>query len=187
MKTYIIFDTNILFTRDYKDFSIFEFNSVYDEVQGKIERNDVIDRFELRVPEITVKELFKQQLQSYNSNIETIKNSYSKFDKIYEVGLQIDEKFDYENFLEKKKDQYIAHRGIKILSICKEEKFVRIVERALNKEAPFEGKDKKSDKGFKDALIWESILEFAEENEGKYIFLRLIKVLKKNYRWNLKK
>lgn len=187
MKTYIIFDTNILFTRDYKDFSIFEFNSVYDEVQGKIERNDVIDRFELRVPEITVKELFKQQLQSYNSNIETIKNSYSKFDKIYEVGLQIDEKFDYENFLEKKKDQYIARRGIKILSICKEEKFVRIVERALNKEAPFEGKDKKSDKGFKDALIWESILEFAEENEGKYIFLRLIKVLKKNYRWNLKK
>lgn len=103
MKTYIIFDTNILFTRDYKDFSIFEFNSVYDEVQGKIERNDVIDRFELRVPEITVKELFKQQLQSYNSNIETIKNSYSKFDKIYEVGLQIDEKFEYENFLEKKK------------------------------------------------------------------------------------
>ena len=26
---------------------------------------------------------------------------------------------------------------------------------------PFEGKDKKSDKGFKDALLWESVLEFA--------------------------
>lgn len=35
MKTYIIFDTNILYKRDYKNFSIFEFNSVYDEVKGK--------------------------------------------------------------------------------------------------------------------------------------------------------
>ena len=179
MKTYIIFDTNILYKRDYKNFSIFEFNSVYDEVQGKIERNDVIDRFELRVPDITVKELFKQQLQSYKENVEMIKNSYLKFNQIYEVDLQIDEKFDYEPYLEKKKDQYIARRGINILSICRDEKFVRIVERALNKEAPFEGKDKKSDKGFKDALIWESILEFAEENEGEYIFFTADKGFKK--------
>ena len=124
MKTYIIFDTNILFTRDYKDFSIFEFNSVYDEVQGKIERNDVIDRFELRVPEITVKELFKQQLQSYNSNIETIKNSYSKFDKIYEVGLQIDEKFDYENFLALYQNMFLTKSHTESILHCTPIKYV---------------------------------------------------------------
>ncbi|MCY7645785.1 PIN domain-containing protein, partial [Bacillus safensis] len=178
MKTYIIFDTNTLYKKNI-DFSIFEFNSTYDEFQGKIERNDVIDRFELRVPDITVKELFKQQLQSYNEGIEMMKNSYLKFNQIYEVDLKIDEKFDYEPFLEKKKNQYIARRGIKILSLCREEKFVRIVERALNKEAPFEGKDKKSDKGFKDALIWESILEFAEENDGEFIFYTADKGFKK--------
>lgn len=102
MKTYIIFDTNTLYKKNI-DFSIFEFNSTYDEFQGKIERNDVIDRFELRVPDITVKELFKQQLQSYNEGIEMMKNSYLKFNQIYEVDLKIDEKFDYEPFLEKKK------------------------------------------------------------------------------------
>ena len=186
MKTFIIFDTNILYKRDYKDFSTFEFNSVYDEVQGKIERNDVIDRFELRVPDITVKELFKQQLQTYSSNIEMMRNSYLKFNQIYEVDLQIDENFDYESFLEQKKEQYIARRDINILSICKEEKFVRIVERALNKEAPFEGKDKKSDKGFKDALIWESILEFAEENDGDYIFFTADKGFKKELQMEFK-
>ncbi|MBG9749810.1 PIN domain-containing protein [Bacillus thuringiensis] len=179
MKTYIIFDTNILYMRDYKDFSIFEINSIYAEVQGKIERNNVIDRFELMVPEITIKELFKQQLQSYSTHIETMKSSYLKFEQIYDIDLRIDEKFDYENFLDKKKEQYISSKAISILPICKEEKFVRIVERALNKEAPFEGKDKKSDKGFKDALIWESLLEFAEMNDGEYIFFTADKGFKK--------
>ncbi|OQR53169.1 PIN domain-containing protein [Bacillus sp. CDB3] len=179
MKTYIIFDTNILYMRDYKDFSIFEFSPIYDEVQGKIERNNVIDRFELNVPEITIKELFKQQLQSYSTHIETMKSSYLKFKQIYDIDLKIDEKFDYENFLDKKKEQYISSKAISILPVCKEEKFVRIVERALNKEAPFEGKDKKSDKGFKDALIWESLLEFAEMNDGEYIFFTADKGFKK--------
>ncbi|MCU5298395.1 PIN domain-containing protein [Bacillus paranthracis] len=170
MKTYIIFDTNILYTRNHRDFSLFEFNSIYDEVQGKIERNNVIDIFELRVPNITVQELFKQQLQAYNSEIEKIQDSYLKFKQIYEIDLKMQEQFDYEAFLEKKKEEYILRKGINIISICKAEKFSRIVDRALNKQAPFEGKDKQSDKGFKDALIWESILEFAEENDGEYIF-----------------
>ncbi len=179
VKTYIIFDTNILYMRDYKDFSVFKFKSIYDEVQGKIERSNVIDRFELRIPEITIKELFKQQLQSYSTHVETMKNSYLKFEQIYDIDLKIDENFDYENFLEKKKEQYISSNAISILPICREEKFVRIVERALNKEAPFEGKDKQSDKGFKDALIWESLLEFAEMNDGEYIFFTADKGFKK--------
>ena len=40
-------------------------------------------------------------------------------------------------------------------------RFRSIIDRAFGKRPPFEGKDKKSDKGFKDALLWESILEFA--------------------------
>ena len=40
-------------------------------------------------------------------------------------------------------------------------RFESIVNRAFGKLPPFEGKDKKSDKGFKDALLWESILEFS--------------------------
>lgn len=40
-------------------------------------------------------------------------------------------------------------------------RFESIVNRAFSKLPPFEGKDKKSDKGFKDAFVWESVLEFA--------------------------
>lgn len=170
MITYIIFDTNILFKRSYDEYSKFEFNELYNDIQGKIERHDVIDKFELYVPEISVQELFQQQLQSYEDNLKSIIDLYPKFENIYEIDLQIDELFNYQSFLEIKKNQYLKKNDIKLLEICKEERFSKIVERALNKQAPFEGKDKKSDKGFKDALIWESILEFAEKNTGEYIF-----------------
>ncbi|WP_288579759.1 PIN domain-containing protein [Lysinibacillus sp. UBA5994] len=170
MKTYIIFDTNILFNRFYEDFSRFTINSFYDEIQGKIERQDVIDRFELLIPEITIKELFKQQISAFNEDLEQIINSKSKFDNIYEIDINIDETLDYEIYLNEKQDQYIASKGIQLIATCSDNQFSNIVDRALNKKAPFEGKDKKSDKGFKDVLIWESILEHAENNDGEYIF-----------------
>lgn len=41
--------------------------------------------------------------------------------------------------------------------------------RAFSKLSPFEGKDKKSDKGFKDALLWGSILEFVLKHRNSKI------------------
>ena len=50
-------------------------------------------------------------------------------------------------------------------------RFRSIIDRAFSKRPPFEGKDKKSDKGFKDALLWESILEFAlNQPKSKIIY-----------------
>ena len=47
-----------------------------------------------------------------------------------------------------------------MLPIPSDDRFKGIVKRAFDKAPPFGGKEKNSDKGFKDALIWESILEF---------------------------
>ncbi|MBU3089828.1 DUF4935 domain-containing protein [Clostridium gasigenes] len=41
----------------------------------------------------------------------------------------------------------------------------------MNKEPPFEGKGKESDKGFKDALLWESIFDFKRKQTEKIIIL----------------
>lgn len=43
------------------------------------------------------------------------------------------------------------------------------MERAFSKLPPFGGKEKNSDKGFKDVLIWESILEFTAQHENANI------------------
>lgn len=51
------------------------------------------------------------------------------------------------------------------MNIATNQRFDSIVDRAFEKKPPFEGKDKKSDKGFKDALLWESIFEFVSSHQ----------------------
>ena len=52
--------------------------------------------------------------------------------------------------------------------------FNNIIDRVINKEKPFSGKDKDSDKGFKDVLQWESMIEFAKKIDTN-IFLYITK------------
>lgn len=172
MKTFIIFDSNILYQRMYEDYSKFTLQQTFNEVRGKIERHDVESQFEVLVPEITINELFQQQLESFEDNIKNLRSAYLGCEQIYEIEFQIKEDFNYRIFLETVKELYITQNGVKILATCSESRFNSIVNRALNKHAPFEGGTKgNSDKGFKDAVIWESILEFAMKNEGEFIFL----------------
>ena len=57
------------------------------------------------------------------------------------------------------------------MPVASETRYQSIVKRAFDKQPPFEGRDKKSDKGFKDALLWESILEFvALHDTAKIIY-----------------
>ena len=46
-----------------------------------------------------------------------------------------------------------------------------IINRAINKTPPFEGINKQSDKGFKDAVLWESILSFKKQNKRENVIL----------------
>lgn len=172
MKTFIIFDSNILYQRMYEDYSKFTLHQIFNEIRGKIERHDVENQFEVLVPEITISELFQHQLEFFEENIKSLRSAYAVCEQIYEVDLKINEDFEYRTFLETVKEQYINQNGIKILVTCSESRFSSIVNRALNKNAPFEGGAKgNSDKGFKDAVIWESILEFAMLNDGEFILL----------------
>lgn len=43
--------------------------------------------------------------------------------------------------------------------------FNNIIDRAINKKKPFLGEKGESDKGFKDAILWESLLEYAKDQE----------------------
>ena len=46
-----------------------------------------------------------------------------------------------------------------------------MIQRAIKKDPPFEAKEKESDKGFKDALIWESLKEYKKKNVKDTIVL----------------
>lgn len=180
LKTYIIFDTNILFRSRYSDFSTFSFPSIYDEIRGKIERYELEDRFEVYVPEISIAEIFQQQFDAFQANLSNIKENYSPCKQLYGIDLIIKEDYDYHFELQARKEQYLNHNKVKVLPICSKSRFSSIVNRALTKNAPFSGEKGNADKGFKDAVIWESILEFALENKGEYYFITHDKGFKKS-------
>ena len=71
---------------------------------------------------------------------------------------------DYIEYITKEIDTYKSEiqsgiNNIMVLPIPSDNRFKGIVQRAFDKAPPFGGKEKNSDKGFKDVLIWESILE----------------------------
>lgn len=174
LNTYIIFDTNTLHLGKYKDFSKYTFNKFYHDILGKIERHDVVDNFKLLVPQIAIDEIYKQQLEAFDKVKENFLEIKQKCENLYGIDMNINPELNYADFLMEVKESYLKHNDVEILPICNESRFGKIVERALNKQAPFEGGDKgKSDKGFKDALIWESILEFADTIDGpnEFIFI----------------
>ena len=155
----------------YSDYSKFVFPQIYDDIRGKIERNDLEEKFEVFVPEISINELLQQQIESFEEVFSTLKEKYECCKQLYGLDLLIKEDFDYRTELEARKTQYLSHNRVLLLPVCSESRFSSIVNRALNKHAPFLGTKGSSDKGFKDAVIWESVLEFGLRNKGDYILI----------------
>ena len=93
--------------------------------------------------------------------ISTIKNK-----AFPEYSIKENPPIDYSEYIKTKIKEYkndIQQGMSEVIEIqnASNSRFRSIIDRAFGKRPPFEGKDKKSDKGFKDALLWESILEFA--------------------------
>ena len=53
---------------------------------------------------------------------------------------------------------------VEIIDFPDNSKLEQIIDRAIKKIPPFEGKDKQSDKGFKDVIIWETIKEYKHKH-----------------------
>ena len=163
---FLIFDTNILFQsyKNHADFTHFSLNSVFQEAIGMVNQLDIYENVEIAISSVVWNELKKQIIAAHEERI--IEFEKWNFPEYAVKKLPVE---DYSIYIEKRIDEYkksISSGINKIieLPIPTEKRFEKIVKRAFEKEAPFEGKDKKSDKGFKDVLIWESILELTEDN-----------------------
>lgn len=179
IKTLIIFDTNALRNvlkltkrngkmEDTVVYHSFEFGLPFRTVESFINNNGLSDFVELAIPKIAFDELKKQKLRSYFSDfkifseIQTLltKLPYANKDKI----VIPDTGFNYQQHIEEKATKYLSTKKIRVIEIPDNEHlkdvFQRIINRALNTKPPFQKHGDRSDVGFKDALIWESILSY---------------------------
>ncbi len=164
---YLIFDTNTLFQSYEKkaDFTSFSFNSTYGNVIDMINQLDIYNQVSLMIPTVVWSEMEKQIIEKHDELIVSFRSTITKR-QFPEYSILENPVKDYSKYIRAQISDYkngLSNGINKVveLPLATSKRFESIVDRAFKKRPPFEGKDKKSDKGFKDALLWESILEFA--------------------------
>lgn len=173
MNYVIVVDSNILFM-NYKNnnFNEFDFNCILKNTIDIIKSLNLENHIRIVLPEVVWLELKQQRKEKYHDIYNKLKdisqryilpnvsieltdiNNDDRLDKIADRVMQryVDEKkFSYDMPIVINKDS--------------------IVMRAIRKRPPFEGIDGKSDKGFKDALLWESIINFKQTHTDEKIIL----------------
>lgn len=172
---WLFFDTNVLFQLYDKkaDFNSFSFNSTFENVCDMLSQLDIYERVSVGIPKVVWNEMTQQIIEAHATRVLEF-GSYIKKWKFPEFRVATCDIEDYPNYIKSVVERYkeeLEKGLIKIteLSLPSASRFQSVMERAFSKLPPFGGKEKNSDKGFKDVLIWESILEFTAQHENANI------------------
>jgi len=174
METIEIFlDTNFLRNKNHQDYSKFQFGSEYSDFVDFMSSRDLIETCHINITEIVLEELKRQFIDDFRESDNDFRKFIEKFRVYY--NFNVPDYKDIEKDLDRKIDEYIKNENINLVLIPKDrDTFNNIIDRAIRKEKPFSGKDKESDKGFKDVLQWETMIEYAKKVDTN-IFLYITK------------
>lgn len=166
-KVYLIFDTNII-RKNEKDLETFDdfYIHRYDEIQKLIDTYNLNDKIFLLIPQIVLLELINQKRSKLNKWVNTISDyshNFSEFNKFLKKIKTI----NVENHIEEIKNKKLSTLEIIPIPSYKDQLFDNILERCLTKNPPFKGD---SDKGFKDTILFLSLLYYAKDfDESKFV------------------
>lgn len=165
----LFIDTNILFTKNFTDFKKLKFIDNLKRLIKDISVNNFPCNLSIVIPRITIDELIQQQVESYDEKIRDLrKYNFPNFEVIeienYSeyLGEKLLNEFEYINTPQVKSLIYDYPRNFE---------FDNIIRRAIKKLPPFEGKEKESDKGFKDVILWEMLIEYQKNNPKSKVIL----------------
>ena len=166
----VVVDTNCLQQGVENDFSCSWIESSLASCCDIIESRDAHEQFKFLIPEIVVREVRSHQLERHKASVE----------KIQDIRLpQWTFEYDKEGFKDYLDDKLgdlrcngrLGMVNLEVVALPDRGCLERLVDRVLEKRPPFSGAKKETDKGFKDALIWESILGYKEANRNESIIL----------------
>ena len=157
----VFIDTNILHSRNEQLDKVL-FVEKLKEIIEEIEINDIYTEIKILLPRMVLNELYQQQLEMFD-------NLNKRLENVSMPNMQYDRAFNYGEYLETTFKKAITELkqgivAVEVVDFPASDRLNSIISRAIKKEPPFEGKEKHSDKGFKDVLIWESIKEYKEKH-----------------------
>ena len=175
MKIGIITDTNILTKKMGEDKSrlsteknfldnIDFFTNYINDLNSLKTKNEIV----YLMPETIIDELVCQKVQAYN-------DSYKAFSEKYKnIGYGLKGNLPENNIIEVVNNEKKVYLGkVTVIKLKYQNKiFKELVKEAINKLPPFDKSEerRKSDAGFKDALIWKTILYSEEINNFDKIY-----------------
>lgn len=169
--TEIFFDTNVLKRKVIDDFSSIKSSNVFESFLDFLGTEDLLAEYKINICEITLEEFRKRILEEYEKTLIELNSAYEKLKNVHPIRFDL-ENISFSEFIERQLIEYFESKNVYIISIPKNKRiFNNIITRAINKEKPFLGKDGESDKGFKDVILWESIIDYVKKSENKKFIL----------------
>lgn len=155
MKEKVIFDTNIIRNAEAKNF-----------LGGRNELERFADVADIVIPDIVIQEIKRQKRKNLQCNKQKFLDN--PFHNLLEIDESNTNAFDVDDYIEKLVND--EDFTFEIIDIKDNNVLPKIKELAVNKKPPFEGRDN-TDKGFKDALLYFSVLEYLQEIPNKNVFV----------------
>lgn len=169
-KTLIVFDTNSLRSTEAGEvaYSFFAFGRPFQVVEEFILEKDLSEDIHIAIPTWAIEELKDQKHRQYKTDIiefQKLATRLAGMPHIPEIALP-EEEFDCTTYIQEKAQEYLATKSIKLLEIKEElantvlqSMMVRVM-KDQNKKQPFAHSGKYKDAGFKDNIVWESLMHF---------------------------
>lgn len=182
LKTLVIFDTNSLRSTEAGEvaYSFFAFGRPFQVIEEFITEKNLVDDIHIAIPTWAIEELKDQKEIQYKKDIadfQKLAKRLSGLPHIPEINLPKDE-FDCASYIEEKALAYLDSKLVKRLEI--KEEIANTVLRSMmtrvmkdeSKKKPFAHSGKYKDAGFKDNIVWESLMHFDSiKDYDKIIFL----------------
>jgi len=169
LKTLIILDTNKIRSMNLggASYGSFEFGSEFDSLSSYVREKGLSEFIEIAVPNVALEELLQQKAEQYSEDIETIAGISNRLSELPGVDLsQVSlpaKSFDPKEHLEPRMRDFVKRSELTVIDL-EEEKLgpilKEVLKRAIERRPPFRRGAKSKDMGFKDVMIWESILHF---------------------------
>jgi hypothetical protein len=181
LKTLIVFDTNSLRSTDGGEvvYSSFTFGKAYDFINGFIVENKLQDDVFIAVSALVIDEIKIQMERSYKTDLQRLIETKRRMNGLPHITNELigipDSDFNCSDYVEKKAKQYLENnKHVKLLnfSVDQSEQILKsLIRRAHKNKPPFFKTSKNSDAGFKDSVIWETLLNFKEIEKYNKVIL----------------
>ena len=182
LKTLIVFDTNALRSTEAGQvaYRFFAFGKPFQLIEDYINENHLNEHVHLAIPSWAIEELKDQKNRQYLEDVEKYKEVTERLfglPSFQKIPLP-QEAFDCRAYIQEKADEFLATKQLKKLDI-KEELASTVLKsmmsRVLKEEKlkkPFVHSGKYKDAGFKDNIVWESLMHYDDiEAYDKFIFI----------------